>query len=95
MTQAIYTQQPPSNFRFNIAADPPFKDEQATAQAELYTHLESQAEAVAPTQGPLTARDRRIIGEIIQVEPESVRTIWIEGGITVWVQLVGGGPLAI
>ncbi|MEH1869870.1 hypothetical protein [Nostoc sp.] len=58
-------------------------DEQALAQAELYTHLESQAEAVAPTLDPLTARDRRIISEIIQVKPESVRTIWIEGGITV------------
>jgi len=68
-------------------------DEQATAQAELYSHLESQAEAVAPTLDPLTSRDRRIIGEIIQVEPESVRTIWIEGGITVWVKLVGGGRL--
>lgn len=68
-------------------------DEQALAQAELYTHLESQAEAVAPTQAPLTSRDRRIIGEIIEVQPESVCTIWIEGGITVWVQLVGGGRL--
>lgn len=69
------------------------REEQATAQAELYSHLESQAEAVAPTQDPLTARDRRIIGEIIEVQPESIRTIWIEGGITVWVQLVGGGRL--
>jgi hypothetical protein len=68
-------------------------DEQATAQAELYSLLETQAEAVAPTQDPLTSRDRCIIGEIIEVEPESVRTIWIEGGITVWVQLVGGGRL--
>jgi hypothetical protein len=68
-------------------------DEQTLAQAELYNHLETQAEAVAPTQDPLTSRDRCIIGEIIQVEPESVRTIWIEGGITVWVQLVGGGRL--
>ncbi|MBD2510032.1 hypothetical protein H6G91_22500 [Nostoc muscorum FACHB-395] len=68
-------------------------DEQALAQAELYSHLESQAEAVAPTQDPLTSRDRRIIGEIIQVQPESVRTIWIEGGITVWVQFVEGGRL--
>ncbi len=41
------------------------RDEQATTQAELYRHLESQAEAVAPTQDPLTSRDRRIIGEII------------------------------
>ncbi|MCC5611504.1 hypothetical protein LC612_33365 [Nostoc sp. CHAB 5834] len=68
-------------------------DEQTLAQAELDNYIESQAEAVAPTQDPLTARDRRIIGEIIEVEPESVRTIWIEGGITVWVQLVGGGRL--
>lgn len=68
-------------------------DEQALAQAELYSHLETQAEAVAPTQDPLTSRDRRIIGEIIEVQPESVRTIWIEGGITVWVQLVEGGRL--
>ncbi|QFS52686.1 hypothetical protein [Nostoc sphaeroides] len=84
MTYTTHTQQAiPSSSR----------DEQATAQAELYTHLEAQAEAVAPTQDPLTSRDRRIIGEIIQVEPESVRTIWIEGGITVWVQLVGGGRL--
>ncbi len=68
-------------------------DKQAAAQAELDKYIESQAEAVAPTQDPLTSRDRRIIGEIIEVEPESVRTIWIEGGITVWVQLVGGGRL--
>ncbi|MDZ8264361.1 hypothetical protein [Nostoc sp. ChiQUE01b] len=68
-------------------------DEQALAQAELYSHLESQAEAVAPTKDPLTSRDRRIIGEIIEVQPESVRTIWIEGGITVWVQFFDGGRL--
>ncbi|MEH2039393.1 hypothetical protein [Nostoc sp.] len=68
-------------------------DAQTLAQAELYTHLESQAEAVAPTQDPLTSRDRRIIGEIIEVQPETVRTIWIEGGITVWVQFVEGGRL--
>ncbi|ACC85178.1 hypothetical protein [Nostoc punctiforme] len=68
-------------------------DKQAAAQAELDKYIESQAEAVAPTQDPLTSRDRRIIGEIIEVEPESVRTIWIEGGITVWVQLVCGGRL--
>ena len=70
-----------------------FVDEQALAQAELYSHLESQAEAVAPTQDPLTSRDRRIIGEIIEVQPEFVRTIWIEGEITVWVQFVEGGRL--
>ncbi|MEH1912783.1 hypothetical protein [Nostoc sp.] len=68
-------------------------DEQALAQAELDNYIESQAEAVAPTQDPLTARDRRIIGKIIQVEPESVRTIWIEGGITVWVRFVNGSCL--
>ncbi|MCC5668262.1 hypothetical protein LC653_31480 [Nostoc sp. CHAB 5784] len=28
------------------------------------------------------------------MKPESVRTIWIEGGITVWVQLKNGGRLA-
>jgi hypothetical protein len=96
MTQSVCTHQAPSSFKLNqivTFADAPFKDEQALAQAELYTHLETQAEAVAPTQDPLTSRDRRIIGEIIEVEPESVRTIWIEGGITVWVQLVGGGGL--
>jgi hypothetical protein len=70
-------------------------DEQALAQAELYTHLESQAQAIAPTQDPLTSRDRRIIGEIIEVEPESVRTIWIEGGITVWVQFVERGTISL
>ncbi|MCC5612105.1 hypothetical protein LC612_36570 [Nostoc sp. CHAB 5834] len=70
------------------------RDEQALAQAELDSHIESQAEAVAPTQDPLTSRDRRIIGEIIEVQPESIRTIWIEGGITVWVQFVQGGRLA-
>ncbi|MBE9002396.1 hypothetical protein IQ274_30390 [Nostoc sp. LEGE 12447] len=95
MTQSVYTQQAPSSFKLNqtIIANTPFKDEQAIAQAELYSHLESQAEAVAPTQDPLTSRDRRIIGEIIEVEPESIRTIWIEGGITVWVQFVEGGRL--
>ncbi|WDD35963.1 hypothetical protein PQG02_31640 (plasmid) [Nostoc sp. UHCC 0926] len=68
-------------------------DEQVLAQAELYSHLATQAEAVAPIQDPLTSRDRRIIGEIIEVQPESVRTIWIEGGITVWVQFFDGGRL--
>jgi len=69
-------------------------DEQTLAQTELYHHLETQAQTVAPTQDPLTSRDRRIIGEIIEVEPESIRTIWIEGGITVWVQFVDNGRLA-
>ncbi|WP_334705370.1 hypothetical protein [Nostoc sp.] len=84
MTYATYTQQ---------AIPSSSVDEQALAQAELYSHLKTQAEAVAPTQDPLTSRDRRIIGEIIEVQPESVRTIWIEGGITVWVQFVEGGRL--
>ena len=87
MNYFAYSQQAPRSFHCNTI------DEQATAQAELDTHLKTQAEAVAPTQDPLTSRDRRIIGEIIEVQPESVRTIWIEGGITVWVQLVGGGRL--
>ncbi|AUB44360.1 hypothetical protein COO91_10583 (plasmid) [Nostoc flagelliforme CCNUN1] len=69
------------------------RDEQTLAQAELYSHIETQAEAVALTLDPLTSRDRRIIGEIIEVQSESIRTIWIEGGITVWVQLVGSGRL--
>ncbi|WP_392530112.1 hypothetical protein [Nostoc sp. C117] len=95
MTQSVYTQQAPSSFKLNqtIIANTLFKDEQAIAQAELYSHLESQAEAVAPTQDPLTRRDRRIIGEIIEVQPESVRTIWIEGGITVWVRFINGSCL--
>jgi hypothetical protein len=96
MTHSTYTEQAPSSFNLNTLitfADAPHRDEQALAQAELYSHLASQAEAVAPTQDPLTSRDRRIIGEIIEVQSESVRTIWIEGGITVWVQLVGGGRL--
>ncbi|AUB42130.1 hypothetical protein COO91_08237 [Nostoc flagelliforme CCNUN1] len=96
MTQSVCTHQAPSSFKPNqivTVTEVPFKDEQALAQAELYTHLETQAEAVAPPQDPLTSRDRRIIGEIIEVEPESVRTIWIEGGITVWVQFVEGGRL--
>ncbi|QLE46003.1 hypothetical protein FD723_37945 (plasmid) [Nostoc sp. C052] len=96
MTHSTYTEQAPPSFNLNTLitfADAPCRDEQALAQAELYTHLESQAEAVAPTKDPLTSLDRRIIGEIIEVQPESVRTIWIEGGITVWVQLVGGGRL--
>ncbi|MBD2534006.1 hypothetical protein H6G97_32455 [Nostoc flagelliforme FACHB-838] len=67
--------------------------QQAIVGSSVEEQSRTQAEAVAPTQDPLTSRDRRIIGEIIEVQPESVRTIWIEGGITVWVQLVGGGRL--
>ncbi|MEJ6486955.1 hypothetical protein N0Y54_37825 [Nostoc punctiforme UO1] len=96
MTQSVYTQQTASSFNYNTSTtvtEVPFKDEQAIAQAELDTLLETQAEAVAPTKDPLTSRDRRIIGEIIQVEPESVRTIWLEGGITLWVRFVNGSCL--
>ncbi|MBE9036058.1 hypothetical protein [aff. Roholtiella sp. LEGE 12411] len=83
MTQSVYTQQALSDFKLNTSltvANPSSQDEQSIAQA--------------PTQDPLTSRDRRIIGEIIQVVPETIRTIWIEGGITVWVQFVNGGRLA-
>lgn len=96
MTQSVYTQQTASSFNYNTpttVTEVPFKDEQALAQAELNNYIETQAEAIAPTQDPLTSRDRRIIGEIIQVEPESVRTIWLEGRITVWVRFVNGGCL--
>ncbi|WP_292876907.1 hypothetical protein [Nostoc sp. NMS1] len=96
MTQSVYTQQTASSFNYNTSTtvtEVPFKDEQALAQAELNNYIETQAEVVAPTQDPLTSRDRRIIGEIIQVEPESVRTIWLEGGITLWVRFVNGSCL--
>ncbi|BBD63218.1 hypothetical protein NIES2109_60680 (plasmid) [Nostoc sp. HK-01] len=69
-------------------------DEQAIAQAELNGYIAEQAQAIAPTTDFLTSRDRHIISEIIQIEPESIRTLWIEGGITVWVQLIHGGRLA-
>ena len=72
MTQSVCTHQAPSSFKPNqivTVVDVPFKDEQALAQAELYSHIESQAKAVAPTQDPLTYSDRRIIGEIIEVNP--------------------------
>jgi hypothetical protein len=55
MTQSVYTQQAPSSFKLNqivTVADVPLKDEQVLAQAELYSHLETQAEAVAPTKDP-------------------------------------------
>ncbi|MBD2459209.1 hypothetical protein H6G80_34880 [Nostoc sp. FACHB-87] len=68
-------------------------DAQSLAQDELAQYMSQQAQTVAPTADPLTSHDRRIIAEIIQVDPESIRTIWIEAGITVWVQLVGGGRL--
>lgn len=87
MTQSTYTQQAPSSFKLNTlttVANPSLQDEQALAQAE----------AVAPTKDPLTSRDRRIIAEIIQAQPETIRTIWIEGGTTVWVQFLDGGRLA-
>ncbi|MEA5504338.1 hypothetical protein VB735_14690 [Halotia wernerae UHCC 0503] len=83
MTYSTYTEQ----------ASAIFQDNQAIAQAELNHHISTQAETVAPTQDPLTSRDCCIISEIIEVEPESIRTIWIEAGITVWVQFVDGGRL--
>ncbi|BAY41964.1 hypothetical protein NIES2111_63600 (plasmid) [Nostoc sp. NIES-2111] len=44
-------------------------------------------------QSPLTDRDRQIIATIIQRHPDEIKTMWIEGGITVWVQLQDGGRL--
>ncbi|BCL40062.1 hypothetical protein [Nostoc sp. MS1] len=52
-----------------------------------YTTINKQA------QSPLTDRDRQIIATIIQRTPEEIRTMWIEGGITVWIQLTDGGRL--
>ncbi|MBD2302879.1 hypothetical protein [Nostoc sp. FACHB-190] len=79
MTYIAHTQQP--------------VDAQDLAQAELAQYMNQQAQAVAPTADPLTSRDRRIIAEIIEVEAESIRTIWLDAGVTVWVQLVDGGRL--
>ncbi|MBD2457690.1 hypothetical protein H6G80_26915 [Nostoc sp. FACHB-87] len=87
MSHFAYTQQALKGFNCNTI------DEQAEAQAEFYNHLEAQAKEATQTTDPLTSRDRRIIAEIIEVEPESIRTIWIETGITVWVQLSNGGRL--
>ncbi|BBD63265.1 hypothetical protein NIES2109_61150 (plasmid) [Nostoc sp. HK-01] len=87
MTYVTQTQQAPKSFNSNRI------DEQAEAQAEFYNHLETQAKEATQTPNPLTSRDRRIIAEIIEVDPESIRTIWIEAGITVWVQLVDNGRL--
>jgi hypothetical protein len=44
-------------------------------------------------QSPLTERDRRIIANIINRTPEEIYTLWIDCGITVWVQLSNGGWL--
>ncbi|MCC5668261.1 hypothetical protein LC653_31475 [Nostoc sp. CHAB 5784] len=46
MTQSLCTHQAPSSFKPNqivTLANASFKDEQATAQTELYSHLEAQA----------------------------------------------------
>ncbi|RCJ18474.1 hypothetical protein A6770_33105 [Nostoc minutum NIES-26] len=88
MTQSVFAQQAPSSFNCNTI------DEQALAQAELYKHIEAQAQTIAPTLDLLTDRDRRIIATIIERTPEEIKTIWIEAGITVWVQFVDGGRLA-
>ncbi|MBD2468794.1 hypothetical protein [Nostoc sp. FACHB-145] len=68
-------------------------DEQQKAQQELNDLLATQSKTVAPTQDPLTQRDRQIIATIINSTPDQIKTIWIEGGITVWVQLVDNGRL--
>jgi hypothetical protein len=68
-------------------------DEQSLAQEELNDLLVTQSETVAPTQDPLTHRDRQIIATIINSTPDQIKTIWIEGGITVWVQLSDSGRL--
>ncbi|MBD2682401.1 hypothetical protein H6H03_33725 [Nostoc paludosum FACHB-159] len=68
-------------------------DEQSVAQQELNDLLATQCETVAPAKDPLTHRDRQIIATIINSTPDQIKTIWIEGGITVWVQLKGGGRL--
>ncbi|BAB78120.1 hypothetical protein ACN23B_27110 (plasmid) [Anabaena sp. FACHB-709] len=44
-------------------------------------------------QSPLTEQDKRIIANIIQRHPDEIKTIWIDCGITVWVQLQDGGRL--
>ncbi|BAT56591.1 unknown protein (plasmid) [Nostoc sp. NIES-3756] len=44
-------------------------------------------------QSPLTDRDRQMIATIIQRHPDEIRTLWIDCGITVWVQLQDGGRL--
>ncbi|BAZ48826.1 hypothetical protein NIES4103_14360 [Nostoc sp. NIES-4103] len=95
MNYFAYTQQTPSSFNCNLFTTTCLQDEQALAQAELYNHLESQAQAVAPApaRDPITERNRRIIATIINSTPEQIKTIWIEGGITVRVQLNDGGRL--
>jgi hypothetical protein len=68
-------------------------DEQALFKAELNAFLATQAETVAPAKDPLNDRERQIIATIIERTPEEIKTIWIEGGITVWVQFMDGGRL--
>ncbi|MCC5640257.1 hypothetical protein LC593_31380 [Nostoc sp. CHAB 5844] len=80
MTYIAHTQQP--------------VDEQSLAQVELQQYMKEQAQTVAPIADPLTDRHRRIIATIIERNPEEIKTIWIEGGITVWVQFINGGRLA-
>ncbi|MBD2683564.1 MULTISPECIES: hypothetical protein [Nostoc] len=68
-------------------------DEQSLAQQELDDLLATQSETVAPAKDPLTHRDRQIIATIINSTPDQIKTLWIEGGITVWVQLTDSGRL--
>ncbi|MBD2255141.1 hypothetical protein H6G14_28380 [Nostoc parmelioides FACHB-3921] len=53
-----------------------------------YTALNKQV------QSPLTEQDKRIIATIIQRHADEIKTLWIDCGITVWVQLQDGGRLA-
>ncbi|MBD2491378.1 hypothetical protein [Aulosira sp. FACHB-615] len=87
MNHFTYSTQASRSFHYNTV------DEQDLAQAELAQYINQQAQTVAPTTDPLTSRDRRIIAEIIEVEADSIRTLWIEAGITVWVQFFDGGRL--
>lgn len=49
--------------------------------------------ATVNKQDPLTSRDRQMIATIIRRTPEEIKTLWIDCGITVWVQLTDGGWL--
>ncbi|MBD2254629.1 hypothetical protein [Nostoc parmelioides] len=50
MSHFTYTQQAPSSLNRNTFTAASLSDEQALAQAELYKHLEDQAQAVAPEE---------------------------------------------
>ncbi|WP_414543893.1 hypothetical protein [Nostoc sp. CCY0012] len=77
-----------------------FVDEQTVAQAELDTHIEAQAQTIAPiapVKDPLTDRDRTIIATIVNqsdyphdCQPQDVVTIWINPDNIVWVKMTHG-----